>query len=193
MTSILRDRRSASLLLAFALLLGCGAAPRAALDSPSDTNGGHAPSANLGTVEGNVVLEIPAKLVSLGDDLAKVHVLGSDRGTNIGFDVEITSRAVTIHSTGANSDALLATLARAYSATPPSPHMRAKLEFPIEYAEGDLKSADRSLIKLKTTIDTGLKSEYAEIFLTFDATRNAFSIVEKDPSFRTNVVRAFSQ
>jgi hypothetical protein len=70
--------------------------------------------------------------------------------------------------------------------------MRIEMEFPIEFVEGDLRGIDRARVKMKTTVDTGLKSEFAEVNISFDASRNALEIEERDPSFRSNVGGPFS-
>ena len=105
----------------------------------------------------------------------------------------MTSRFLTLRSTGADGDALLEALTRAYGVSSPTQRLRPEIQLPIELVDGDLKSADRSRVRAKVTIDTGLKSEYAQLYISFDATRNALEISEMDPSFRTNVVRALSQ
>ena len=176
-------------------LIACTEPPTTPLVSPSDANGadGAAPPAKLDTKDGLVVLALPAKITELSESLVKIRAVGNLQGKNLGVSLEMTSRFLTLRSPGADGDALLEAIARAYGVVSPTQRLRPEIQLPIELVEGDLKSADRSRVRAKVTIDTGLKSEYAQLYVSFDATRNALEISEMDPSFRTNVVRALSQ
>lgn len=187
-----RSSFSALLLVA---LTACGGADAPILASPSDEAAapGAAPAAKIVTRDGLVTVAIPAKLTELSDGFAKIHALGSSQGRNIGINLELTRRALVLRSVGTESDALLDALGRAYQVTPPKPHLRDGVDLPIEIVDGQIAGADRSRLVLKATFDTGLKSEFAEIFITFDPTRNALEITEKDPEFRTNVLRGLGQ
>jgi hypothetical protein len=180
---------------ALATVAACGGPETPMLMSPSDEAAapGAAPPAKIGERDGLVYLAIPAKLGELSDGFARIRALGSSQGKNIAVDIELTRRAIVLRSVGADSDALLEALGRAYQVTPPKPHMRGEVEWPIEVVDGQIASADRNRLRLKATIDTGLKSEFAELFITFDPTRNALELTEKDPSFRTNVLRGLGQ
>ncbi len=187
--------RTLLLALSFVSLVACGGSETPLLATPSDEAAapGAAPPAKLRTDGGLVTLAIPAKITELSDGFAKIHALGSSGGKNLGLNLELTRRAIVLRSLGADSDALLEVLGRAFDVTPPKPHMRDGIELPIEIVDGQIASADRQRLRLKATFDTGLKSEFAEIFITFDPTRNALEITEKDADARTNVLRGLGQ
>ncbi len=182
--------------IATTALVACSEAVSTPLESPSDVyaaDGTPPPPAKVDTKDGFVSFALPAKLTEASDSLVRIHAIGSLQGKNVGVNVDVTHRFITLRSTNAESDALLEAIARAYEVTSPTPHFRHEIQLPIEITEGNLASAARSRVRMRVTIDTGLKSEFAQIGIGFDPTRNALEIVELDPSFRTNVVRALSE
>lgn len=149
---------------------------------------------SVGTNNGLIEIAVAAKLVESSDAGLAVKALGKLSGKKVALTARMTPRSLILSPDPGAPEGLLDAVSQAYQ-MPRSGGQRARqtIELPIEIVSGDLKSAEREPIRAKAIIDTGLKSEYAEIFVSFDPVRGLLNIDEKDASYRKNVLRAFSQ
>ena len=165
------------------------------VDYPETNEAPDAPhEISVGTNGGLIEVAIAAKLVESSDAGLSVKALGKLGGKRVALTARLTPRMLFLSPDSSNPEALVDAMSQAYQvARPAGLGGRQSVELPIEIVSGDLKSAERETIKVKALIDTGLKSEYAELFVSYDPVRGLLNIDEKDAAYRKNVVRAFSQ
>jgi hypothetical protein len=99
--------------------------------------------------------------------------------------------AVTLRSIGAPSDSFVSALAQLYGDPISKPKMLATIPTEAVGLATDPRALRSSPVKMKLFFHSDAQPRYAELFLNIDRTGGVVQVHEKDPEYRSNVVRAF--
>lgn len=135
------------------------------------------------------------------DDLNQCSVVarGVYQGRTVGLKVVFgvragTGRGIAYQSIGGESDALLDAMATRYGQPLSSPHFAARVYGDMIVLSGDLRRVRTSPVQAKVFLfANGAESSNAELYTNVDATRGVLEILEKDPSYRRNVLAALAR
>ena len=98
---------------------------------------------------------------------------------------------VTLQSIGAASDSFVSALAQLYGDPIGTPKMLATIPTEAVGLATDPRKLKSSPAKMKLFFHSGAATRYAEVFLNIDRASRVVEVHEKDPEYRSNVVRAF--
>ena len=149
------------------------------------------------------------QLGSLPNGAQLLRVAGTYRGTpvalgvllgpswkegRLGADVPLVtySGSVEVRSLGEQSDRLLAALDELYSTRQRATKMGVQTEFAAISLGGDPTHLRAAPVKLKLFFESDDESRYAELYLNIDTGTGTVELAEKDPDYRTAIVRALT-
>jgi hypothetical protein len=112
----------------------------------------------------------------------------------LGADVALViySGTVEIRSLGGQSDRFLTALDELYGTKQRATRMGAQTEFAAISLGGDPAHLKAAPVKLKLFFESDDESRYAELYLNIDMGTGTVELAEKDPDYRTAIVRALS-
>ena len=112
----------------------------------------------------------------------------------LGADVPLViySGTVEIRSLGEQSDRFLAALDELYGTKQRAQKMGAQTKFAAISLGGDPAHLKAAPVKLKLFFESDDESRYAELYLNIDIGTGTVELAEKDPDYRTAIVRALS-
>jgi hypothetical protein len=147
------------------------------------------------------------QLETLPNGAQLLRVAGSYRGAPVGLglllgpswkegrlgaDVPLViySGTVDIRSLGEQSDRFLAALDELYGTKQRAKRMGARTAFTAISLGGDPAHLRAAPVKLKLFFESDDESRYAELYLNIDVSTGTVELAEKDPDYRTAIVRA---
>src|SRR5262249_25424221 len=94
-------------------------------------------------------------------------------------------------SLGTESDAFIAALTRLYGLREKPGSMARGIEVKAVSINGDPRSLEKAPVKMKAFFfDEGLQDKYAEVYTNVDLQAKRLEFHEKDPAYRTQLVKA---
>ena len=100
------------------------------------------------------------------------------------------SGTVTLRSLGEESDRLLRAIDELYGTRQRPQKMRQQTQFTAITLGGDPRHLEAGPVKIKLLFESNDESQYAELYLNIDLGRGSLELAEKDPDYRTAIVRA---
>ena len=97
---------------------------------------------------------------------------------------------VTLRSLGVQSDHLLVVIDQLYGTAQHPLKMRPQTPFTAITLGGDPRDLQAAPVKMKLFFESDDESRYAELFLNIDRGAHTVELAEKDPDYRSAIVRA---
>ena len=121
-----------------------------------------------------------------------IEAAGVFEGKSVALAITLRGAQATYSSVGAESDALLAAMAKLYEL----PNSKATFTSGVTAAamplEGDPKRLRTEAVKYKVFFSEADEEKYAELYTNVNLTAGNVELFEKDPEYRENVILALS-
>jgi hypothetical protein len=139
---------------------------------------------------------------ALADGSQSIKAAGRHKGKDVGFEFVVgplwsiqankdwRSGTANYRRTGPESDYFLRILADLYASSAKPKAMADERQFNVVSLKGNPRDLASGPVKLKLFFDPGPQDRYAEFYTNIDLAARRLEFREKDPDYRTRVIRA---